>query len=438
MNPDTIVAPATPPGHGGVSLIRLSGPDSKSIAKKITGFNSLENRRSTFTSILGKGGKIDDVIITFFKSPSSYTGEDVAELSCHGNPTIVDQIISLVCNLGARLAEPGEFTKRAFLNGKLDLIQAESVSGLIGSKSAKAAEINQRVLSGALSKKLTILKETLIGVLAELEFEFDISEDDLFRPNLIPNSLNLINNNILTCDGLLSSFKEGRMYNNGSRVVIFGNPNVGKSTLLNALLEKDRAITSDVPGTTRDTVEAQIILNGIPVTYVDTAGVRESNEPIEADGVRRSMNEIENADLLLHVFTNEDYLVDNIINKQHLKVFNKSDLYPPPKNVNGLIAVSALRGTGIKELKEKIEKSLKQQNCTESDIVLTTRRQVDSISDCKENLVRATAQLNNAKPELELVSFEIREAINNLDVLMGKTAVDEILNMVFSGFCVGK
>ena len=441
---DTIVAPATPPGYGGVSLIRISGPHSKSIAKKITGLNSLENRRSTFTAIQDRAVKIDDVLVSFFKNPFSYTGEDVVELSCHGNPVIVDQILNLLYKKGARLADPGEFTKRAFLNGKLDLIQAESVSCLIGARSTKAAELNQRVLSGALSAKLQTIKGDLIDVLAELEFEFDISEEDLLMPDLVGRSICTLNNNRLDCAALVESFKEGSMYNNGSRVVIYGNPNVGKSTLLNALLEKDRAITSHIPGTTRDTVDAQIMLDGIPVTLVDTAGVRETNSPIEAAGVSRSLHEAETADLLLHVvdvdsdFYDNEYPIDNIQDKHYLTIRNKCDLERPKKEFKGVFFISALRGDGINNLKKAIKNKLIDMNCTGSDFILTTRRQVSAISSCEQNIKKAVYQLRSKRPELEIVYFEIREAVKNLDGLFGKTSVDEILNRVFSKFCVGK
>lgn len=441
---DTIVAPATPPGHGGVSMIRISGPRSKSISKKITGLNSLENRRSTFTAIQDKAVKIDDVVVTYFKNPFSYTGEDVVELTCHGNPFVVDRILNLYYKQGVRLAEPGEFTKRAFLNGKLDLVQAESVSSLIGARSAMAFELNQRILSGFLSDKLSAIKDDLLGVLAELEFEFDVSDDDILLPDLVGRSLTILNNNMLCCTALVRSFKEGSMYNYGSKVVIYGGPNVGKSTLLNALLDKDRAITDHRPGTTRDTVEAQIVLGGVPITLVDTAGVRETNNSVESAGVLRSINEVGSADLLLHVvdadsdLCTDKYLIDNISDKQVLNIRNKCDLSEPQKKYGDVFYISALRGSGIPNLKMSIENALFDLNCTGSDVVLTTRRQVNAITGCEQSIKRAISQLKNKHPELEIVSFETRDAIRCLDGLFGETAVDEILEKVFSGFCVGK
>ncbi len=266
MMSDTIVAPATPPGYGGVSVVRISGSLSTKLSKQICKRrSSFSPRRPTLSSVYNSAGEIiDNAVFTFFENPHSYTGEDVLEISCHGNPIVVDQIVSTICSSGARLADPGEFTKRAFLNGKMDLVQAESVSKLIESRSIEAANINSKILSGSLSKKLNTIKESIVGVLAELEFEFDISENESLTPSLITKSHKDINNNILACENLIDSYASGLLFNRGARVVIYGNPNVGKSTLLNALLEKDRAITSEVPGTTRDTVDADIVLGGMP------------------------------------------------------------------------------------------------------------------------------------------------------------------------------
>lgn len=440
MMSDTIVAPATPPGYGGVSIVRVSGNLPIKLIKQICKrSSSFSHRRPTLSSVYNSAGKIiDDAVCTFFKRPHSYTGEDVFEISCHGNPIIVDQIVSAVCSFGARLADPGEFTKRAFLNGKIDLVQAESVSKLIESRSIEAANINSKILSGSLSKKLNTIKESIVGVLAELEFEFDISENESLIPNLITKSHKVINNNILACEYLIDSYASGLLFNRGARVVIYGNPNVGKSTLLNALLEKDRAITSEVPGTTRDTVEAEIVLGGVPVTLIDTAGIRNATSGIESAGIKRSYDEINNADLLINVVTNEDGVTKNEKTKNTVIVFNKIDLVAPSEKLADIIPISALLGDGIADLKNAIKNKLISKNTQGSDIVLTTRRQEIAITSCKNSLCASLKYLNKDAPELEIVAYELRDSINHIDALMGKTTVDDILNRVFSGFCVGK
>ena len=440
MMSDTIVAPATPPGYGGISIIRISGNLSIKLTKQICKRrSSFSHRRPTLSSVYNSDGKIiDNAIFTFFENHHSYTGEDVLEISCHGNPIVVDQIVSTICSFGARLAGPGEFTKRAFLNGKMDLVQAESVSKLIESRSIEAANINSKILSGSLSKKLNTIKESIVGVLAELEFEFDISENESLIPNLITKSHKVINNNILACENLIDSYASGLLFNRGARVVIYGNPNVGKSTLLNALLEKDRAITSEVPGTTRDTVDADIVLGGVPVTLIDTAGIRNATSGVESAGIKRSYDEIKHADLLINVVTGEDGVAKNIQTKKTVIVFNKIDIVAPSEKLADAIPVSALFGDGISDLKNTIKNKLISKNTQGSDIVLTTRRQEIAITSCKNSLSASLKYLNKDAPELEIVAYELRDSINHIDALMGKTTVDDILNRVFSGFCVGK
>ena len=440
MIPDTIVAPATPPGYGGVSVIRISGDISKDLVKKLCNRRSFfSNRKPTLASVYGGDGEaIDDAVVTFFKGPRSYTGEDVLEISCHGNPVIVDKIVSTVCNFGARIADPGEFTKRAFLNGKLDLVQAESVSNLIGSRSFEAASVNSKILSGSLSKKINALKESIVGALAELEFEFDVSENELLTPGLIGKSNKSINNNILKCENLIDSYSGGRLLNRGARVVIYGKPNVGKSTLLNALLEKDRAITSELPGTTRDTVDADIVLGGVPVTLIDTAGIRSADSGVESAGIKRSFDDIKNADLLINVTTNESDLVNKTKTTDTIVVFNKIDLFAPPNNLTGVVPVSALLGSGVLDLKNIITMKLVSKNKSHSGVVLTTARQKTAITACNNSLKMSLTHLNKNTPELEIVAFELRKSLDHIDTLLGKTTVEDILNKVFSGFCVGK
>jgi tRNA modification GTPase len=312
------------------------------------------------------------------------------------------------------------------------------VSKLIESRSIEAANINSKVLSGALSNRLNTIRESIVGVLAELEFEFDISENESLTPNFINKSHNTINNNILACKKLIASYADGHLFNYGARVVIYGNPNVGKSTLLNALLEKDRAITSHVPGTTRDTVEADIVLGGIPVTLIDTAGIRSASSGVESAGIKRSYDEIKNADLLINVVTSEGGVAEKGHTKNTVIVFNKIDLVSPPEKLTVIIPVSALLGDGIANLKKIIKDKLISKNTQGSDITLTTRRQEIAIASCRNSLSASLKYLNKGAPELEIVAFELRDSINHIDALMGKTTVDDILNKVFSGFCVGK
>jgi len=437
---DTIIASATPPGIGGLSVLRLSGPialDSlSSVSKKPVGF--FLPRMATLSTIFDNSGDlIDTCIVTFFPKPASYTAEDVVEVSCHGNPIIVDSLLSVFVDFGLRLADPGEFTKRAFLNGKLDLVQAESVAQLISSRSVRATELTNRAFSGDLSDHLDSLRTDIILLLSTCEHGLDISEED-FNSDFNISSLLTINNISSKCKLFLDGFNENRHYISGARVVISGKPNVGKSTLFNTLIGTERAITSECPGTTRDYIETELTINGVPVQLFDTAGLRESRDDVEMEGVRRALSVKNDCDLLLEVHDTIDYIdpTDHIIH-----ILNKSDLHNTnhtPNDINDFLYLSAKNGDGIDALKSAIYSALTGDAPSQVDVSLITKRQADSMARCHRHALNAASFFKENSPEYELISFELREAIKQIDVILGATYPDDILSKIFDEFCVGK
>ena len=449
---DTIVAPATPFGFGGISVIRLSGPFSKNIARTITLFpggkkTSFKPRHSTRALIIEKNGEtFDEGLITFFKSPNSYTGEDSFEISCHGNPTIVHKIIDRCCEEGARIAEPGEFTRRSFINGKIDLLQAESVSSLIYSKSCESAALNHRILRGKLSDQIRKIKEKLVGLLTQVEFELDFSEEDL-QPKLRKDVLSKMIIIQKTTKNLLNTRKEGRLLTDGAIVVIAGKPNVGKSTLLNSLTETDRAITSPTPGTTRDSIEVPLLLSGVPVRFFDTAGIRKGASGVEREGIRRTKKLTQKADIVLSLYEHDK---DNTHKhkaahvRPSIHIINKTDLLRPneiqklKRLLPDFVFVSAKKKTGINDLKSTIKNMLGVSPSLSSAVSLTTARQQIALEGVFGYLTAGTRLLQNKNCSYELVSFEICSALDSVNSLLGITTPDEIINNIFKSFCVGK
>ena len=310
-------------GQSSVAVIRISGPSSFNIAKKLTG--TKKNRAHHEVALLliknNEGVDLDRGLFTFFVSPNSYTGEDIVEISCHGNQLVVGIIISRCIQLGARIAEPGEYTKRAFLNNKVSLSQAESVGALISSKSEEAIIQNLKNIEGGSSKTVVSIKNSLVKALSNIEHELDVSEYELFDDGIIKETVKLIENNILDCNKLLSSFAAGTAYSSGFRVVIVGRPNVGKSTLMNALVGINKSITSSEPGTTRDVVTHEVTLGGLPVTLLDTAGIRETKNEIEAEGVSRATGEIDRASAIISLFCHNIEPIENIKLTNQISVF---------------------------------------------------------------------------------------------------------------------
>ena len=427
-----IVACSTPPGVSGIAVVRVSGKDA---IKNVSSFikESPLNEKNPLSKVcflVDKDGVVfDEAIITSYIGPNSYTGENLVEISCHGNPEIVSKIIDLSINGGSSLAEPGEFTKTAFLNGKLDLAEAESVSAIIHSKSIAGAKIGIKNLRGGLSKQINAIKSGLISILANLEFNLDISEEDL-QPNLVKNSKNTVSEIIKVLEGCILTFNETKMFQSGASVVILGPPNAGKSTLFNLLVKKNQSIVTDIAGTTRDVVEKNINIRGLPLLLKDTAGIRASDNVVEKIGVKKSFDEEKNADLVI-VLNDKNRTLNE---KRHIHVFNKSDIKAPDGKYD--VVVSAKTGDNIEKLKEIVYKSL-ISNKEVSNTVLTSKRQCVAAEKALKHTKDAFTLLKEGG-SLELVVEDINRSIDFLDSITSKTTKDDVLDAVFSSFCVGK
>ena len=427
-------------GQSSVAVIRISGPNSFNIAKKLTG--TKKNRAHHEVALLliknNEGASLDRGLFTFFVSPNSYTGEDIVEISCHGNQLVVGIIINRCIKLGARIAEPGEYTKRAFLNNKVSLSQAESVGALISSKSEEAIIQNLKNIEGGSSKTVVSIKNSLVKALSNIEHELDISEYELFDDGIVKETVKLIENNILKCNNLLGSFAAGTAYSSGFRVVIVGRPNVGKSTLMNALVGINKSITSSEPGTTRDVVTHEVTLGGLPVTLLDTAGIRETKNEIEAEGVSRATGEIDRASAIISLFCHNIEPIENIELTNQISVFTKCDLKKDKRSFHADISVSAKTSSGIEELKNLIIKTLAESVLHSGDVFINTERQRQSILNCRQALLNSIEPLKNNELLFEITAHELRAAIDYLSSFLGETTTDEILDSVFSNFCVGK
>ncbi len=443
----TIAAIATPPGQGAISLIRVSGPIVREIADAVfAGRNpELQPRYQNFGKIVDNdGGTIDEVLLTFFANPHSYTGEDTLEISCHGGILVTQRVLERIFEAGARAAEAGEFSQRAFLNGKMDLTQAEAVMDLISAQTDLAMKAAHEQLSGRLGNRLLELREELIGVVAHVEAYIDFPEEDI-DPESSDEIVTKIRQIRAEIDELVATADQGKILREGVRTVICGAPNVGKSSLLNVLLGFDRAIVSDTAGTTRDTIEEVINLRGIPLRLVDTAGVRESSDAIEREGISRTQAQVENAELVLELVDmsrpKSEWTPVNVPEfTRYVRVKNKSDLGTDPSwNGEDGIEISCETREGVEGLSEALFTLLSGSGnvFASTNLIAINARHKHSLIEGRDYLDAAAFRLESGESP-EFAGLELRAALDAIGEVIGKTDVEEILGAIFSTFCIGK
>ncbi|MEW6508819.1 MAG: tRNA uridine-5-carboxymethylaminomethyl(34) synthesis GTPase MnmE [Bacteroidota bacterium] len=446
---DTIAALATPSGVGAISVVRVSGPESINALDNIFRGKKKLIESSSHTIHYGKifskeNELIDDVLISVFKAPNSYTGEDSVEISTHGSPFVVQKIIEIILSQKIRLAEPGEFTKRAFLNGRIDLAQAEAVADIINSNTEASFRGARNQLDGLLSQKVESLRESLINTSSLIELELDFSEEDL-KFLSYEEAEKRINEIIEELDFLINSYSFGKVLKDGVNVALVGEPNVGKSSLLNYLLKEARAIVSDIPGTTRDIIREELVIDGILFRLYDTAGLRLTEDIIEKEGVLRSKEAVRNADLVLFMNDVVTDFSENLWNElseitsydRILKVVNKIDLKKPQKEIYD-VGISAKTGEGMDLLFQALKrKAFGTNTFTEKSAVVSNLRHYNSLKKAKDNLVAALSSIDQ-KFSGEFISVDLRNAESALGEIIGVVTSEDILNNIFSKFCIGK
>jgi len=447
---DTIVAIATPPGRGGIGVIRLAGPQAQPIAEFMLHLkHSLEPGRAQFAELVDpeSSERIDEAVVTYFAKPHSYTTDDVVEISAHGAPVVLGHVVELALTRGARLAEPGEFTMRAFLNGRLDLTQAEAVRDLIESQTLYQAKVAAQQLEGALSKRLQPIKKKLVDLIAVMEAGIDFAEDDVA---VLPAEqiLRRIAEVQAPLEKLKDSFAYGKVVHEGFTLAIVGRPNVGKSSLFNRLVERERAIVTSAPGTTRDLVTETVALGGIPLKLIDTAGIRHSTDEAESIGIRKSYEALSEADMVLvvldssHQLLQEDEeLLDAAKDRKVIVVANKVDLgdlhWSPWADVQ-VLKTSALTGEGIDQLRAEVLDALSGRSAGEFEAgFLTNVRHQRLVEESLISLAAAQHAVQGGIPH-EMIMIDLYGALRPLDAITGETTADDILNLIFSSFCIGK
>jgi tRNA modification GTPase len=455
---DTIAAPATAQAIAAIALIRVSGPLAFSSVfsifkpqKKGLTPDTIESHKAYFGNITDGDKPVDEVLVTFFKGPNSFTGEDTAEISCHGSLFIQNEVLRLLLNHGARLAQPGEFTMRAFMNGRMDLSQAEAVADVIASTSAAQHRLAIQQLKGGFSKEIARLRQELIDFAALIELELDFGEEDVEFADRT-RLTNLVTDIKQTVDSLSQSFAYGNAIKNGVPVVIAGKPNAGKSTLLNALLNEERAIVSDIAGTTRDTIEEVMVIDGISFRFVDTAGLRDTTDTIEMIGVERSYQKIKNAAVLLYMFDAsagndaaplaEEAAIAQGFGIPYVLLANKSDVAAPEVLAQielhkQAIPISAKNNYGIEVLKDRLIQLSGIAENTGSELVVTNLRHYEALKNASAALDKVTTGIAN-RTSGDFLAIDIRQALYHLGEITGQITPEDILGSIFSRFCIGK
>ncbi|TRX51874.1 tRNA uridine-5-carboxymethylaminomethyl(34) synthesis GTPase MnmE [Fulvivirga sp. M361] len=450
---DTIVALSTAPGVGAIAVIRLSGNEAITLTNKVFHGKDLETQESHtihFGTIRQEDRVIDEVLVSLFIAPKSFTKENVVEISCHGSPYIVKEVIKVLLTTGARLARPGEFTQRAFLNGQFDLAQAEAVADLINADSAASHEAAIKQMRGGFSEKIKQLREELIHFASMIELELDFGEEDVEFADR--NDLKALINNLQSAIGhLISSFDLGNVIKNGVPTVIAGKPNAGKSTLLNALLNEEKAIVSDIAGTTRDVIEDEINIEGITFRFIDTAGLRETSDTIEAIGVERTKEQMKKASLIIYLV---DLAADNIVDVNRevnrlenldipfLLVGNKTDKANPEllasiKKMDGTLLISAFLKENLDVLKDRLLQIVNLDSFKTGDTIVTNIRHFDNLVKTRDALQDVLNGLANNVTG-DFLAMDIRQALHYLGEITGEITTDDLLANIFSKFCIGK
>lgn len=450
---DTIAAISTPLGNGGIGIVRISGNNSLRIIKQIfrTKYNDFKPNSIVYGKIYDGEVFLDEALVSYFKAPNSYTGEDIVEINSHGGTLVVQNILNLVIKNGAKLAEPGEFTKRAFLNGKKDLSQAEAVIDIINSKTNLENRVSADQLNGHLGKEIGEIKKGLIDLLVDIEANVDYPEYDIEETSQ-NKARQVVNNALDKLKNLSNSFMEGKLIKNGINVAIIGRPNVGKSSLLNKILKEERAIVTDIAGTTRDTIEESIIYNGLLINLIDTAGIHRTDDTIEEIGIEKSIKAIDKADISLMVIDNSEKLTDDdyellslLEDKKKIVVLNKSDLNDKIKeellnfaNKDDIVIISAKNNNGIENvLNELINRFKANELSLHDEIIISNQRHKEAIDNTISSLENVIKSLDNNIP-MDMISIDIQNAISYIGLITGENVSEDVINGIFAKFCLGK